>query len=99
MKDLPGLVYLPKFCITMVFDFSWDNCNIRDWKQWLCKIARGVNKVHCGLCENGKRNDSDSDYVSHNTGEAQVSLQELTQNKKAFGSKTKAQYQSLKISN
>ena len=26
-----------------------------------------------------KRNDNDSDYVSHNTGEAQVSLQELTQ--------------------
>ena len=45
------------------------------------------------------RNDNDSDYVSHNTGEAQVPLQELTQNKKAFGSKTKAQYQSLKDSN
>ena len=38
------------------------------------------------------RNDNDSDYVSHNTGG-------LTQNKKAFGSKTKAQYQSLKFSN
>ena len=44
-----------------------------------------------------KRNDNDSDYVSHNTGEAQVSPQQLTRaNKKAFGSKTKAQYQSLK---
>ena len=21
------LVYLPKFCITIVFDFSWDDCN------------------------------------------------------------------------
>lgn len=38
-------------------------------------------------------------YVSHNTGEAQVSLQELMQIKEAFGSKTEAQYQSLKYSN
>ena len=38
------------------------------------------------------KNDNDSDYVSHN-------IEGLTQNKKAFGSKTKAQYQSLKFSN
>ena len=37
------LAYPPKFCITIVFDFSWDDCEIprRNWKQWLCKILGG----------------------------------------------------------
>ena len=48
------LVYPPKFCITIVFDFSWDDCkfpgeigNNGSAKFW------EVNKVHYGLCENG----------------------------------------------
>ena len=24
------LVYRPKFCITIVFDFSWDDCNTQE---------------------------------------------------------------------
>ena len=45
------LVYSPKFCIIIVFDFSWDDCNTQQkLEQWLCKIL-GVNKVDYGLCE------------------------------------------------
>ena len=49
------LVYTPKFCITLVFIFSWEYNSRpkRNLRQWLCKIL-GVNKVHYGLCENGK---------------------------------------------
>ena len=36
----------PKFCITIVFDFSWD-----DWEP--AKFLR-VNKFLYGLCENGE---------------------------------------------
>ena len=46
----------PKFCITTVFDFSWDDCEIprRNWKQWPCKILGGKQgALHYGLCENG----------------------------------------------
>ena len=46
----------PKFCIIIVFDFSWDDCEIprRNWKQWLCKILGGKQgALHYGLCENG----------------------------------------------
>ena len=60
----------PKFYITIVFDFSWDNCNTQEkLKQWLCNlflvvvvlVGRGggegagkVRKVRYGLCEHGK---------------------------------------------
>ena len=27
---LKHLVYPPKFCITMIFDFSWDDCNTQE---------------------------------------------------------------------
>ena len=27
---LKHLVYPPKFCITIVFDFSWDDCNTQE---------------------------------------------------------------------
>ena len=30
IKDLPGLVYPLKVCITIVFDFSGDNCSISE---------------------------------------------------------------------
>ena len=44
-----------KNCITIVFDFSWDECNTQEnWKQWLSKILGGKiykNKVHYRLCE------------------------------------------------
>ena len=49
------VVYLPKFCITIVSSFSWilhsfqekieDNGLAKFW---------GINRVHCGLCENSE---------------------------------------------
>ena len=39
------LVYPPRLSITIVFDFSWDDC---------CKIQGGGNKVYYGLCESGE---------------------------------------------
>ena len=32
-----NLVYTPKFCITIVFDFAWDDYNTQG-NRWLCKI-------------------------------------------------------------
>ena len=53
------LIYPPKFCITIVFDFSWDECNTQEkLKTMVMQNLRGggggggVNKVHYGLCEN-----------------------------------------------
>ena len=48
----------PKFCITIVFDFSWEECNTQEkWEAiGLRKIwggGGGVNKIPYGLCENG----------------------------------------------
>ena len=50
----------PKICITIFFDFSWDDCNTQEnWKQLLCKILGDEQNKKgakfCGLCENGKR--------------------------------------------
>ena len=57
------LVYLSKFCLTIVFDFSWDNCYNTEEKLetmimqdvFLAGGGReGVYKVHYGLRENGE---------------------------------------------
>ena len=49
------LVYLPKFCMAIVSNFSWvfHSRPKRNQRQWLCKISGGggVSKVHYGLCE------------------------------------------------
>ena len=49
------LAYRPKFCITIVSNFSWEYNSRpkRNPGQWFSKML-GVNKVHYGLCENGK---------------------------------------------
>ena len=42
------LVYHPKFCISIVFSFSWDSCNTQEKIKnsfGLCKIW-GTNKAH-----------------------------------------------------
>ena len=44
------LIYLPKFCITIVFNFSSVSHSSQDK---LCNIL-GVNKLHYGLCENSE---------------------------------------------
>ena len=52
-----------KFCITIVLDFSWDNCNTKEKLE--TKVMQfflfsffffggGVNKVHNGLCESSE---------------------------------------------
>ena len=48
------LVYPPKICITILFDFSWDDCNTQEkLETMVMQIWRaGVNKMHYGLCEN-----------------------------------------------
>ena len=57
------LVSRPKFCITIVFDFSWDDCNTQEKLQtmvtqifffWGGGGGEGLNKMHYGLCENGE---------------------------------------------
>ena len=44
----------PKFCITIVFDLSWDDCNTQEKSETIVKQNLGVgggwggvNKVHC----------------------------------------------------
>ena len=46
---------MPKFCIIIVFDLSWDDCNSQEKleKNGYAKFL-GVNKVHYGLCKNGE---------------------------------------------
>ena len=53
-----------KFCITIVLDFSWDNCNTKEKLE--TKVMQfflfsfffwgggGVNKVHNGICESSE---------------------------------------------
>ena len=48
------LVYSPKFCIAIVFDFSWDNCNAQEKLEMIDAKFCQVTKVHYGLCENGE---------------------------------------------
>ena len=62
------LVYPPNFCISIVFDFLWDDCNTQEKLKTIVRICcfffgggggeggnrggRKVNKVHYSLCEN-----------------------------------------------
>ena len=46
------LVYPPKLCITIVFDFSWDGCNtLGNLETLVMQNCEEENKVHYGLCE------------------------------------------------
>ena len=52
---ITNLVYPLKFCIRIVFAFSWDDCNTQgNEKQRLCKIL-GLNKMCYWQCENSER--------------------------------------------
>ena len=46
----------PKFCLTIVLDFSGDDCNTQKKLKTMVmeKFGGGVNKMHYGLCENGE---------------------------------------------
>ena len=42
----------PKLCITIVFDFSWDDCNtLENLETLVMQNSEGENKVHHGLYE------------------------------------------------
>ena len=48
-----------KFCLTIVFDFSWDDCNTQKKLETMVVEKLGArggggNKMHCGLSENGE---------------------------------------------
>ena len=49
-----------KFCLTIVFDFFWDDCNTQKiletmvGKNWWGGGGGKSNKMHCALCENGE---------------------------------------------
>ena len=51
------LICPPKFCISIVFSFSWDGCNTQG--KWKTKVMQflggggGGNKVHYGRCTSG----------------------------------------------
>ena len=49
------LLNFPKFCITIVFDFSWDKCNTQEklgGKQDACNYVKMVNSlIMLGLCK------------------------------------------------
>ena len=48
------LICSPKFCISVVFNFSWDGCNTQEkWKTNVMQKFGGSNKVHYGKCVSG----------------------------------------------
>ena len=53
------LVYPQKFCTTILFDlFCWDDCITLEKLEKKMVMQNlggvGVNRLHCGLCENGE---------------------------------------------
>ena len=51
-QTIMHLVYPPKLCITIVFDFSWDDCNtLENLERMVMQNSEGENKVHYGLYE------------------------------------------------
>ena len=60
-----------KLWITIVFDFSWDDCKtLENLETMVMQNSEGGNKVHYGLCES-------SDYK---TGKACIKLSYVTDN-------------------
>ena len=51
-QTIMHLVYPPKLCITIVFDFSWDDCNtLENLETLVMQNSEGENKVRHGLYE------------------------------------------------
>ena len=65
------LICPPKFCISIIFNFSWDGCNIQEkwkttWKvmQNLGKVGgRQAYKVHYGRCASAESSYLDRTYL------------------------------------
>jgi len=48
-------VYRPKFCITIILDFSWDDCNTQNKSETMVTQNFGrVNRVRYGLFESSE---------------------------------------------
>ena len=56
-------VYAPELCVTIVFDFSWDDCNTLEKLETMYANFWGVNKVHYGLCESGELKNTPSTHL------------------------------------
>ena len=53
------LVYPQIFCITIVFDYSWNDCKIQEKLETMAiQNFGGVNRLHYGLCENGEQGNT-----------------------------------------
>ena len=53
-QTIKHLVYPPKLGITIVFNFSWNDCiknTLENLKTMVMQNSEGENKVHYGLCE------------------------------------------------
>ena len=51
-QTIMHLVYPPKLCITIVFDFFWNDCNTpENLETMVTQNSEGENKVHYGLYE------------------------------------------------
>ena len=51
------LICPPKFCITIVFNFSWDGCSTQEkWKTKIMQNFWGARKLHYGRCASAHRN-------------------------------------------
>ena len=62
LPHFPKCTLFPKFCISIVFNFSWDAViPRRNEKQRLCKCERGADKVHYGRCARGVVNETPGD--------------------------------------
>ena len=52
------LFYPLKFCTSVVFDFSWDDCNTKEKLETTVTQnlggGGGVNKMYYGVCDNGE---------------------------------------------
>ena len=46
----------PKFCITITFNFSWDETGNNGYAISFGEGKEGINKVHYGLCERVNQN-------------------------------------------
>ena len=44
----------PELCITIVFDFPWDDCNTLEKLETIYANFWWVKKVHYGLCESNE---------------------------------------------
>ena len=73
IETLMHLFSPKKFCITIFFDFSSDDCNTREeFENLFFEGERGVNKFHYGLSENGELTYSYPFFIGSNQNHCQL---------------------------